>query len=337
MLRLVLLASLSNRSRTSRATRRLTLCTWLLGGFGAAELAQGHLNEPSGDWKARISGLIEEGPAPLPEGDADGDGLEDAWEDEVARRFAPVVVLDREDWNRPSSVPWLLARADVLGRERLQASFAGFAPSQGARQGAAPFSLAARRGSDDPSDWTTYVHVFPRAGGGVSVQYWFFYPYNDGPLLFDHEGDWEHATVRLDERGEPVGVYLARHEDNDPGPFRPWASTRRAGDHPVLLSARGSHATYADDVDLPWFEAAGACGDLEGCAHPVWRTWEGGGLENLGERARPRSLPEAMRYDGPWGEPRRVPGTSAPVGPLYHRGFCSGGFRGCRAAVQHGG
>lgn len=283
--------------------------------------------------------MVEEGPAPLPEGDADRDGLLDAWEEAVARRFAPAVILDREDWNRPASVPWLLARAELPFKEPIQATFAGMigSTSPASSAGGARFSLTARRGSDDPGDWTCYAHVLPRAGGGVNVQYWFFYPYNDGPLLFDHEGDWEHATVRLDEQGEPVGVYLARHEDNDPGPFRPWSRVRRAVDHPILLSARGSHATYADEVDLPWFESAGACTDLERCAHPVWRTWEGGGVVNLGERSSPRFLPEAMRYSGPWGEPRTLPGTSAPVGPLHHRGFCSGGFRGCRAGIPPSG
>lgn len=276
-------------------------------------------------------GMVEEGPAPLPEGDADRDGLPDAWEESMARRFAPAVILDREDWNRPASVPWLLARAELPSEARVHATFAGMVgPSSAKQEPGAPFSAPVRRGSDDPDDWTCYAHVFPRAGGGTLIQYWFFYPYNDGPLLFDHEGDWEHATVRLDEQGEPTGVYLARHEDNAPGPFRPWSRVRRDGDHPVLLSARGSHATYADDVDLPWFEAAGACTELEGCAHPVWRTWEGRGPQNLGERPSPQATPVVTSYAGRWGREGSLPGTSAPHGPPYQRGWCSGGYRGCR-------
>ncbi|AKT36816.1 hypothetical protein [Chondromyces crocatus] len=297
--------------------------------LGAAELADGHLDEPSGDLRARILGLLESGPEPLTEGDVDGDGLLDAWEDEVAQRFAPVVVLDALDAHRPASVPWLLARARLPGAQGLRAAFAGMTPPTLEGDDAEPFGAEARAGSDEPSDWTCYAHVYPRADGGTLIQYWFYYPYNDGLLFFDHESDWEHVTVRLDARGEPVGVYLARHEDNAPGPFRPWARVRRAGDHPVVLSARGSHATYADAADVPWFESTARCGDLENCAHPRWRTWEGGGLANLGERARPRALSEVMRPFGPWGAKRTLPGTSAPLSPLHQRGWCSDGYQRC--------
>jgi hypothetical protein len=338
LLRLILLASMR---QWARATRRLAVSTWLLAGLGAAELAGGHHDDPSGDWRAWVGGMLETGPAPLSTGDADGDGLEDAREDELARRFAPIVVLHRDDWNRPASIPWLLARTepprvygDIVLASFTEGSVAPLTASAPPRPrfGARPFALPARRGSDDPREWTCYAHVYPRADGGVNVQYWFFYPYNDGPLFFDHEGDWEHATVRLDARGEPVGVYLARHEENAPGPYRAWSRVRREGDHPVVLSARGTHATYADEIDLPWFEAAGACADLGSCAHPVWRTWEGGGLMDVGERGRPRALPEVMVYSGRWGQEGLVPGTSAPVSPPHHRGFCHAAFQSCRDA-----
>lgn len=323
MLRLILLATIR---QGARASRRLTYCTWLVAGLGAAELATGHPGEPSGDWKAQLSGMLEEGPAPLAEGDADRDGLADTWEDALAARYAPAVILDQEDWNRPSSLPWLLARADFRREGGVQANYAGVARLP--ERSDPSFDHEVRRGSDDARDWTSYVHVYPRADGGINVQYWFYYPYNDGPLLFDHESDWEHATVRLDARGEPVGVYLARHEDNDPGPYWPWSRVRRDGDHPVVLSARGSHATYADDGDVPWFERAGACADLGACEHPVWRTWQSG-LQNLGERARPRVMADVLTYSRRWGQERLLPGTSAPVGPAYQRGFCHAGFRGC--------
>jgi hypothetical protein len=41
---------------------------------------------------------------------------------------------------------------------------------------------------------TTYAHLF-LSGNETVVQYWFFYPYNDG--YNNHEGDWEHINVRL--------------------------------------------------------------------------------------------------------------------------------------------
>jgi hypothetical protein len=41
---------------------------------------------------------------------------------------------------------------------------------------------------------TVYAHLF-LSGGETVVQYWLFYPYNDG--YNNHEGDWEHINVRL--------------------------------------------------------------------------------------------------------------------------------------------
>lgn len=277
----------------------------------------------------------------------DGDGIPDALEDEIARHYAPIVILDRRDRNRPASVPWLLAQAELGAGAR--AALAKGAPPAGIGR----FHRVVRQGSDDPDDWVTYVHVFPRADGGVSVQYWFFYPYNDGPLFFNHESDWEHLTVRLDADGNPIGADLARHEDNKPGKFFRWNRLRRVGNHPVVLSARGTHATYADHRDLPWWEKAGRCPDLERCEHPVWRTWEGGGLENLGERRRPRmewsahaadaearaalkggwpavEVLGALVFAGRWGPGGLIPGTAAPRGPFYQRGFCHSGFAACR-------
>jgi hypothetical protein len=56
-----------------------------------------------------------------------------------------------------------------------------------------------------------YVHPFvaPRAGGGLELvlQYWFFYPYNDGANK--HEGDWEHLNVVVTPRSRVGGPLFA--------------------------------------------------------------------------------------------------------------------------------
>lgn len=247
--------------------------------------------------------------APLDEGDLDEDGLLDTEEDELARKYAPLVILDRRDENRPASIPWLLQRTHV-------------APGPGFEMPA-----AVRGGASDPRDWTAYVHVFPRADGGVNLQYWFFYPYNDGPLFFDHDSDWEHLTVRLDAKRRPLGAYLARHTDDHPGPFRAWSRLHRSGNHPVVLSALGSHATYADASDVAWYDSASSCVDPKKCSDPMWRTWEH--AENVGESFHPLVSSDAFAYAGRWGSEHFFPGTSAPFGPLHHRGFCAGGSRAC--------
>lgn len=280
-------------------------------------------------------------PPPFSTADLDRDGIPDEVEDALARQYAPIVILDRDDRIRPASIPWLLER---IGNDEVGADVRPGDPLLGRHR----YDDETRRGSVDPDDWVTYVHVFPRADGGIGIQYWFFYPYSEGPLVFSHESDWEHMTVHLDVTGEPTGAYLSAHENNSPGKFVPWDKLRREGDHPVVLSARGTHATYARHRDLAWFERAGRCDDLDRCIHPVWRTWEGGGLENLGERAFPRLAFRRERFDpaqaladaidaldalihpGRWGGRGTLPGTSAPKGPFFQRGFCHGALDACR-------
>lgn len=98
--------------------------------------------------------------------DVDRDGLRDDEEAAIALRFAPIVTLHAADWTRPASVAWVGLRGGAFGSK----------PWDGAHG-------QAKSGSADPADWVTYVHVCPAGYGGVIVQYWFFYPYNDGPPM----------------------------------------------------------------------------------------------------------------------------------------------------------
>jgi hypothetical protein len=99
--------------------------------------------------------------------------------------------------------------------------------------------------------------------GFIGLQYWFFYPYNYYPLVVRsslmqgapiagdvtnvdlHQGDWEHATVLLDERTlRPEYLYTARHANE--GQFYPWNSSALTFDdgHPIVQAAIGGHPTY---------------------------------------------------------------------------------------------
>jgi hypothetical protein len=268
------------------------------------------------------------GASPPGVADRDRDGLLDSEEEALAARFAPIVVLHRDDRNRPASVPWLLARSDPFAKLRRDSrSAARLARRSPPRSDA---ELQARSGSEISEEWTTYVHVYPRANGGINVQYWFFYPYNEGPLFFDHEIDWEHVTVRLSALREPERVDFARHEHDNPGVSYPWASARREAEHPIVLSALGSHASYQHSTEVTRFDSVAACDEsLADCRHPIWRTWRAGGLENLGEPGRPLCLEAALSFPGRWGSGGIVPGTSAPHGPLHHRAYCVDAASGC--------
>jgi hypothetical protein len=260
------------------------------------------------------------GPRPLALDDADQDGLPDTLEAALAIRFAPAVILDPQEVNRPASIAWLLSRIGGVGH-------------LGSTRGSFPPEV--RAGSANPRDWVTYVHVYPRTDGRINIQYWFFYTYNEGPLFFDHDSDWEHITVDVDPSGLPRGVYFAQHGNNSPGVYRAWSQVRKiggtiggtTGEHPLVLSARGTHASYADQASLAWFEHASGCAGADRCTDPIWRTWLGGGLVNIGERAAPLGAPEALAYAGRWGSPGRfLRSRSAPPGPSHQPGFSSGGF-----------
>lgn len=270
------------------------------------------------------------GPAPLASGDADRDGLLDSEEQALALRYAPLVVLHAEDTHHPASAPWLRARSEVFQSAPRKMLAGSFAPESSSRR----VPPSAQTGSRNPEDWTTYVHVYPRADGGVNVQYWFFYPYSNGPLFFDHDSDWEHVTLELDSERRAVGAELAQHENDHPGHRHAWSELEKQGDHVVIYSARGTHASYAGHATAAWFEQTATCVDGEHCSARLWKTWQAGGLENLGERSHPLTLDPAFGMRERWGSTGFIPGTSAPYGPLYHRGYCVDGVRACRDAVR---
>jgi hypothetical protein len=100
-------------------------------------------------------------------------------------------------------------------------------------------------------------------GPFIALQYWFFYPYNYYPTVFDagllndapvagdlintdlHQGDWEHVTVLLDAKTkQPLYLYTARHANE--GQYYAWNSPLLTFDqgHVVVQAALGGHPTY---------------------------------------------------------------------------------------------
>lgn len=88
----------------------------------------------------------------------------------------------------------------------------------------------------------------------VTLQYWFYYPFNYLPVrshgvdLADidlHEGDFEGLFVLVSARThKPIYVWMPRHADE--GERFVWKEgiLRHDGTHPIGFVARGSHATY---------------------------------------------------------------------------------------------
>lgn len=112
--------------------------------------------------------------------------------------------------------------------------------------------------------------VYHEAVDGRFITYWFFYAYNKGPATAvkdNHEGDWERIVVKLDRRNR--ATHVAYYQHDGPPHTKPWNSVPKQGTHPVVFSAKGSHASFdtAGKHDLK-------LGVKDTTGHGrQWRTW----------------------------------------------------------------
>ena len=149
-----------------------------------------------------------------------------------------------------------------------------------------------------------------QSGGGLWLQYWFFYYYNDKGFLNvgRHEGDWEMVQLLLGEGGEPEEVTFGRHRG---GERASWGQVERAGggvEVPVIYPARGSHASLPRPGT---YSAPGAPDHNDG----------------QGPRSRPRLVTIGaaplgwVRWPGRWGATRRREAFEgdSPRGPARWR------------------
>jgi hypothetical protein len=309
--------------------------------------------------------------------DSDGDGLSDACEESLAERFAPIVYHSSDESNFPTNVEAFLAETrlevhddlcpepgttesrlhpeqkDLLGRRYL-ACDGETIESDGTRSLGKhrTFFLAdvpegARGGSPDPADWTTYFHAYPNDLGGVTVQYWRFYAYNDAAN--DHGGDWEGLHVVLDRQegreGRQLAVRSIRLLTHDTLAQPPLGKFQFEGSHVRVFSEGGGHATRFSGGAI----AANGCAsrDRRCIVDPDepktfvrQETWTGGRLKNLGSKVAPMNGQAFVRYSGLWGSPGVFYGTSGFWGPAFNEtsmradGFVSAWCEGMRHPTE---
>lgn len=167
------------------------------------------------------------------------------------------------------------------------------------------------RGSDRSP--AVYGRVTPATGDGTWLQYWLFYARQDQDRGIvrtgRHAGDWEMVQLRLDPRGRPTQAVYAQHS----GAERcSWSEVQRRDGHPVVYSARGSHASYLrPGVRDRMFPDPNDEADGRGPAsHPR--------LVRV-----TATSPRWMTYRGPWGGAHArwwVPGEQdSPPGPAFQQ------------------
>lgn len=284
--------------------------------------------------------------------DEDSDGLADALEDRLAERFAPIVYHGDTETSFPVRVDWWLARThlgvvDVTAwRDRTRRvvtgplrqdqlldhavpirSAGGDLRSSGTRSRGKRVSFflenvprEIRAGEKaSPGDWITYVHSYRNESGGVTLQYWRAYAWNDARFLsFDvsHGGDWEGIAVHLDSRLQPSKVAFLEHS----GIVYESAHVQWSGTHPLVWSEEGGHSSFPDARRMrssKWIAQQTWTGGMVTGANGA-SLGPSGGLRNVGEKSRPRHGQVFVKYSGLWGSRRTLFFMSGYWGPAFN-------------------
>jgi hypothetical protein len=165
-----------------------------------------------------------------------------------------------------------------------------------------------RPGTDAP--------VYYEAKDRHYITYWFFYAFNQGPVGWpasgtdDHEGDWERICVRLDSNNRATEVAFFQHDGHK---TLPWSKvTKEGATHPVVYSAKGSHASYESPGSKGLkFKGAPTTVKDHASKAPGWAPAPPHGpthLRNVEDEAW-------FGYGGAWGEPGSIKETTGPQGP----------------------
>jgi hypothetical protein len=347
-------------------SERLLLCTAMLvvasAGCGGAQSL-----EDRASFTAAKSSLLTGGGCPASGLDGDRDGIDDGVENCLLQRFAPIVHLaDGNNFNSPwnvdsylqnseltvdhrhapdCEVKWGPTQDDIANASHPHKSWSiwqgwhhtsdiHYATSKG---DFTRFQITGNpyHNPSYPGDWVTYGHVYANNIGGVSLGYWFFYAWNDGTSIANHEGDWETINVVLDASFNVNQVIFFSH--GHPYSYPP-SQVAWTGSHPETWSAAGSHADYVSgDRCNNFFDEAPLGG------HPCnstpeyrWYTWAGGQAElgypsglqgravvNAGEIGAPLNGQSWVNYRDMWGgEPYHyaagpyTPGSDGPTGSV---------------------
>lgn len=275
--------------------------------------------------------------------DEDGDWIDDACEELLAQKYAPIIYHSSDESNFPTNVDWFLQRTSLwffddacdpgffdpfrtdldvfvtalptqahllIGSKNNECDTDFFDVSSGTRSNRKhrTFYLpdvdeAFRKGSDNSQNWKTYYHAYPTAGGGVVIQYWRFYAYND--YQNNHGGDWEGVQVHLGTDLRPRTISFLGHvgiENIDA------ATVQWEGTHPRVYSEPGGHASQSFPYgggDSFTRQETWAGGNVSWTRnvfnHPVGQTTLGGGLVNVGAKIAPMNGQYFIRYSGLWG------------------------------------
>lgn len=276
----------------------------------------------------------------------------------LAEQWAPIVYHTNDESNYPTNVDWFLPKTALRGYDDgcwpdwhytfvnapSQYDLLGWWFSGGCGSSDTVYSNGTRSnqkqrtfylsdvadgyraGSWDSRDWRTYYHAYPNHLGGLTIQYWRFYAYNDAAN--NHGGDWEGVQVVLNAG---FGFEKARFLGHSGIEEHGWGDIQWEGTHMRVYSEGGGHASRTDgsgiyantwpwyvDPNLPW-------------THVRQETWTGGavtwtdgalttsgGLLEFGPKIAPKNGQVFVQYSGIWGSPGTFYFTSGYWGPAFN-------------------
>lgn len=246
--------------------------------------------------------------------------------DSLIKKFAPELRFHRAESCYPSSVDWFLRRVALKYRGKVGKEILLKKPplrvenllgrSRGGQKSDATRGTkvtsffvdivnnrtkTGQKPRDERIKATCYAHVVrPPYTPTLDIQYWFFSPFNPQKRgrIGDHQGDWEHITVRLNRRKTRImGIYFARHSAE--GKWERYDTTRSG--HPIVYVAKGSHASYpaARTYKRPRVKGFKVPTDYTSEGGFTWRCWDY--VVDVGDRRRPTKGHEWLRFSGRWG------------------------------------
>ncbi|EKD12968.1 uncharacterized protein L3040_005828 [Drepanopeziza brunnea f. sp. 'multigermtubi'] len=120
------------------------------------------------------------------------------------------------------------------------------------------------------------ILVLVDKGSGILDAYWFyFYSYNLGTTVLNvrfgnHVGDWEHSLIRF-HNGVPKAVFFSAHSGGLAYSYAAVEKGKGKGreGRPVIYSALGSHAMYAQPGSHPYVLPFGLLADVTDRG-PLW-------------------------------------------------------------------
>jgi hypothetical protein len=268
-------------------------------------------------------------------------GPGEPWEPtDVDLLFDEPTVAFRGPWNAFDLVEIGPTADDLVGRFEYHLDFPGNALNPGC-----DYERWARRLTEGHAP-TIYAHVATDSDqpGKLSLQYWFFYPFNKFNNL--HEGDWEMVQLVFDTSDprealgqEPESIGYSSHEGAERADWGDDKLEIVDGTHPVVYPAAGSHANkFTEALYLGSSAEQGVgCDDTRGPhteLRPTVKTIPG-------EVDAARAAFPWIAFEGRWGELQEA-FFNGPTGPNLKRQWTapiewSDGWRDRSYAIPTGG